>query len=513
MMSIDHSTVYRSAVFACVGWRHDDTIEVGLVATIRSRRSAMARIFRSIAVRGLAALLVIAFADAPSEARIIVQPEPRKFKFEIDPKTPVKELVPAAPATPATPLPYVNDDLRKVPEVAFGDPELRKKDVRDFEEAAAYQIAKINLLSRDDPDAFVKALRAHRPDLGGLPFLMGKDCRTEAKSAQVFAETVAIVRQQLQTIALRDPEAASVPNAAYTEKLIWGDFPQLLAAKGDSKSKRSQATAGELDQAAVMALAQMMPLKPALWRALYARHLGTIPDRKATETLARLALFAPEDSVRQAALAGMKGRPADHYRAILLDGFRYPWPTVPGRAADAVVALARKEMLGDLVAVLDSPDPRAPHKQQVDGKEATVVREVVRINHHRNCLLCHAPANTSDVPKEVLTAPVTLLQERIQIGYGPSGQSPDTFVRIDVTYLRQDFSQAEGPKRFDYLVRTRVVTAEEAADCAKQIASLGTPPSHAAAQRALRELTGRQPANPTAQAWRDILKESDSSPR
>jgi hypothetical protein len=60
-------------------------------------------------------------------------------------------------------------------------------------------------------------------------------------------------------------------------------------------------------------------------------------------------------------------------------------------------------------------------------------------------------------------------------------------------------------QRFDFLVRTRVLTTEEAAECATYLARQ-TPPNHAAAQYALRELTGQQPAEATAQAWRKLLK-------
>ena len=34
--------------------------------------------------------------------------------------------------------------------------------------------------------------------------------------------------------------------------------------------------------------------------------------------------------------------------------------------------------------------------------------ELVRVNHHRNCMLCHAPANVKGVPTGVLTVAVPL---------------------------------------------------------------------------------------------------------
>jgi len=99
-------------------------------------------------------------------------------------------------------------------------------------------------------------------------------------------------------------------------------------------------------------------------------------------------------------------------------------------------------------------------------------------------------------------------------GYRDSSTPPDILIRADVTYLRQDFSLMMRVKdarpwpdmqRFDFLVRTREVTAEEAADYDKQIAKQGMPPSHAAAQYALRELTGLQPMDTSPEAWRKLV--------
>jgi hypothetical protein len=154
-------------------------------------------------------------------------------------------------------------------------------------------------------------------------------------------------------------------------------------------------------------------------------------------------------------------------------------------------------------------------QQKVDSKQVVAVRELVRVNHQRNCLLYHAPEK--GVPPGVLTARMPLSDEPLVPGPdGYRGSAPTNFaVRIDVTYLRQDFSlmmRVEDARpwpefqRFDFLVRTRVLTAAEAAEYEKQIAKQGTPPSHAAAQSALRELTGHAPADPTPKAWRELLK-------
>src|SRR5262249_11861788 len=145
--------------------------------------------------------------------------------------------------------------------------------------------------------------------------------------------------------------------------------------------------------------------------------------------------------------------------------------------------------------------------------------ELVRVNHHRNCLLCHAPATNPDVTKsgDIVSGAVPLPTQPLpesSEGYG--GASPDLFVRADVTYLRQGFSlfqpvqNAEPwPKmqRFDFLVRTRVLTDAEAKAHAAQVQKREPSylsPYHRAIHAALRELTGRDAA-PNARAWRESL--------
>src|SRR5262249_47963590 len=95
--------------------------------------------------------------------------------------------------------------------------------------------------------------------------------------------------------------------------------------------------------------------------------------------------------------------------------------------------------------------------------------------------------------------------------------SPDVLVRVDVTYLRQDFSLFQPVanahpwpemQRFDFLVRTRELTDEEADTYREAFAKreLGRPsPYHRAVLTALRELSGLD-TEPTPEAWRRLLK-------
>jgi hypothetical protein len=260
----------------------------------------------------------------------------------------------------------------------------------------------------------------------------------------------------------------------------------------------------------------LAPESPALRLGLV-KYLAAVSHAEATRALARLAVFSEEDEVRQAAVAALAVRRERDYTDILLKSLRYPWPPVAQRGAEALAKLERTDLVPQLVDLLDEPDPRAPVAKDSGGRRVQEVRELVRVNHHRNCLLCHAPGNAGGVSPETLTAAVPVPGEPLPSpSDGYQVTSPDESVRIDVTYLRQDFSAllAVGDahpwpemQRFDFLVRTRALGEEEAAAVRRALApgARGRPsPYHRAALAALRELTGRDAA-PTAEAWRRLL--------
>ena len=112
------------------------------------------------------------------------------------------------------------------------------------------------------------------------------------------------------------------------------------------------------------------------------------------------------------------------------------------------------------------PEPGTPGIKEIDGKKVFQVRELVRINHHRNCLLCHAPGNTANVPDKAIKAGILVPGDPFpsHSGYQDRPSHPDLVVRIDVTYLRQDFSRrnAEEPA---LLSQTAFVVALGEVEC------------------------------------------------
>src|SRR5262249_15298183 len=158
--------------------------------------------------------------------------------------------------------------------------------------------------------------------------------------------------------------------------------------------------------------------------------------------------------------------------------------------------------------------------QEVEKKKLPVVREMVRVNHHRSCLMCHAPGNKETVSPDTLTAQVPVPGEPLPTpSQGYANSVPDLLVRVDVTYLRQDFSLMQAVEdanpwpemqRFDFLVRTRVLTEEEAQTYQAKLDKREPgqlSPYNRAVLTALRDLTGKD-VEPTGKAWRKLLEKS-----
>jgi hypothetical protein len=201
----------------------------------------------------------------------------------------------------------------------------------------------------------------------------------------------------------------------------------------------------------------------------------------------------------------------------LLAGLRYPWAPVADHAAEALVALDLRETVPKLAKLLGNKKAFGPFAKRVGGKRVWFTRELVRVNHLRNCLLCHAPSRSEADPAR---GQVPTPGEPIPSGGQYESGSAGTFVRADITYLRQDFSVrqqvaepdevADGDwpavQRFDFLVRTRPLTRAELAG--HRLRAALAPPGSDQRQAilfALRELTGKD-FGPSAARWKRFLR-------
>ncbi len=207
-----------------------------------------------------------------------------------------------------------------------------------------------------------------------------------------------------------------------------------------------------------------------------------------------------------------------------------------GQAAHALVELRHTDAVPALVELLAQPDPCAPFEKTVAGKQVTMVRELVRLNHHRNCLLCHAPATNERDPKAkedrfrrdvelvlgLVPAPGEPLPPSFSEEYYGERRmfASGTVVRADVTYLRQDFSVMQPVKehkqfnwpqmqRFDFLVRTRPATPDEIKSWQKRQKDGVLSEHHEAALFALRRLS-TEDLGPNPAAWRAAFNQQAS---
>jgi hypothetical protein len=450
--------------------------------------------------------------------------EPReaiRFRFDIDhPTTSLSELLPPAPRLADSSRIAVVDDLAQVPEVALQEflalPRLAKASDKDKADLAkiearkpiAHQIAKINFLNRKSTDHFVEVLSANRPDLAGLPFVLGESARLSRWRRKGLGDAVLAVRRALGT----DPEKFREHAHVSADRFGAAALTQILATEMPLKDERGVSDG---------------------FRHGLVQRLAKNSTDEATRGLARIAIFSVEDELRRDALDVLQKRSTSAATKILREGLRYPWPTVVRNTAEAVVELGRVDLGLDLAGMLEAADPRMPVRQDVGGEQVYAVRELVRINHHRNCLLCHPPGNTPDVVRAgrvdesnmfanrdvaALTAEVPAAGEELarrDSGYDPfATEFPDVLVRADITYLRPDFSRLQevaeahpwpAMQRFDYLVRKRVLTAAEAQAYQSELAARSDTSHHRqVALSALRRLTGID-AGESADAWRAAL--------
>jgi HEAT repeat protein len=253
--------------------------------------------------------------------------------------------------------------------------------------------------------------------------------------------------------------------------------------------------------------------------------LAAIPGKAASIALAQRAVFDLSPEVRGSAVEALQERPRAEVRDVFVRAMRYPWAPAADHAAEALVSLDDKEAVPQLVSLLKEPDPAAPYSV---GKYH-VVQEVVRAAHLQNCLMCHPPAFTGGDPclglDPVVTIPATpslssaagaIQRTPGAHGYGRgspgSGRVP-LLIRGDVTYLRQDFSvqqpvlQAVGAAqnhRFDYLVRTRLVSTREL----QTVPERNSYEQREAVLFALRGLTGKNPGDST-DAWRQLFPRAE----
>jgi RNA polymerase sigma factor (sigma-70 family) len=323
---------------------------------------------------------------------------------------------------------------------------------------------------------FTPNLLASRSDLAGLPMRKRGFCQLDEQSAHNLSARSRDLRRMMV-------EASDLGDSLRIAGTLRLNF---YKARGDFKECFG-------DVAAVPTLMQMLTPEEEPVRRVLVEQLGRIAHPSTSAALARLALFDLSAEVRASAIEVLASRPVEEYRSVLVEGFRYPWAPVADHAAEALVALQDRGAVPMLHQLVDQPDPAGPI---FDAEQKThVVRELVRVNHLRNCLLCHAPSLNSE---DRVRAPVPVPGEPLPpplLYYSPNREQ-FVIVRADVTYLRQDFSTMHAVakadpwptlQRYDYLVRSRPVPPP----AAKTESAPRSYPQREAVLYALKELQAR----------------------
>jgi hypothetical protein len=351
---------------------------------------------------------------------------------------------------------------------------------------------------REDKERFIDNVISARGDLATLPFRKGAACKLDQPTAANLGRSSRAIRRLLGSSPVR---LAATRNAA-AESEAWA----FSSYHVQSLLTKEPAVA---DPSALPAVEQVLAGEAAPARQGMVQYLRG--RSYATAALARRAVFDPAEVIRRDAIEALRGKAADDYLPVLVAGFRHPWPRINQNAADAVVGLNVAAAVPALVRELDATDPAAPFEAEKDGERFRAVREMVRLNHHANCLLCHAPSFASSDPvRGPVPSPLEPLPV-LQQYYGDRLPSRGLVVRADVTYLRQDFSEVlpvdtPGPwpkeQRFDFLVRTRRLADGEGipATCGPAVPAA----NHVAAAYALRQLTGLD-GGYSAAGWQAVL--------
>lgn len=378
--------------------------------------------------------------------------------------------------------------------------------------------------------------------LAGLPFVAGKDCRLSATEASALENSARLLRNEIMDLLRRNnPDIGEAETQAYLKKVeasledgtLPTDLQRLQAALAQPASATDPGQNPELEMRKNL-LKEVEELKTKL--ALSVRYLPVRetgfpawmqilqPDNvtarkllvafcsrsthpRCSEYLARLAVIDLSPVVRKLAREALKPRPVHEYQDTLVRYMNYPWPPVTDHAAEALIELQVKQAVPLLVECLREPDASLPRTVEVNGKKQEVLPQLVRINHLKNCAVCHPPsfgpgsqAGSVPDPKKPLLG-------------GSYGATSDLFVRADETYLRPDFSYLQKVKkadpwpveqRFDFLVRQTPLTAEEAEAARQKYQQTGLSPQRQALLRTLRALTSKD-LGTTAEEWQPVL--------
>lgn len=361
-------------------------------------------------------------------------------------------------------------------------------------------LAKMNLRNAGDGIAMqpLKDVLAKRTDLQGLPLTMGDACRSDVDETRDLRQVSSSVGKTVTLFNGHLGSRDAAQNDAFRNLLI----KQMvsLCMKDHAENPTSQK---------LTTIDQILQIDHPRLRLEMIDALRNSNFDAAIKVLVNKAKFDLEPEVRGAAIEALADIAPNKIRQPLLEGLNYPWHVVAQHSAEALVRLNDQEAVATLIDMLDLPHPKLP----IETSGEMVQRELVGINHMRNCLLCHAPStNERDsvrgrIPHQSRPLTGSYIEELLGATEVPFA------VRADITYLEQDFSvvlpvEKPGPwpreQRFDFVVQQKKLKPVKAKQEAMRI--LNSPNwNRNAIIFALQGLTGETPADNSSNNWRSIM--------
>jgi hypothetical protein len=293
-----------------------------------------------------------------------------------------------------------------------------------------------------------------REDLAGLPFRIGSDAILAREKAEVLEGFSLHLRKAIQDSTSKSKDEKTIA----AEPDIGGIHKLLNTGKKVSIRKGIEKQFVSAD--AVPCIQQILQTENPGLRRMACELLSEIDVPEATEALLSWAVFDTDAGNRAAAVDALRKRDRKQVSQFLVRYIRYPWPRAVEHTAEALVALNCQEAIPHLAAAYNQLDPDTPFRVDLpDQPVDTYRREVVRVNHLRNCVMCHAPAvGRSDLVLGAVPDPQQPLPPSTTPAYYSVGER---VIKADSTYLRQDFSvfqpvENHGPwpknQRYDYFV-------------------------------------------------------------
>ena len=336
-----------------------------------------------------------------------------------------------------------------------------------------------------------------REDLQGLPLVMGDDCKMDRERSikmDEVSKTVGPILNQFDRFASRNVQMHPVARQQALNSQIQ-HVKQYFSRTSDSPQS-------------LLTIDQMLQIEDPDMRIELVKLLEESRSRMSAALLASYAKYDLSPRVRILATSALSGFPKSYYQEKLIEGLRYPWPEAAKHTAEALVRLNEVEAIPVLVNMLKEPDPRLPIQHQGEY----VKRELVAINHLKNCMLCHADSQSTGDKGQ---APVPTWEAELPRTYYNFRSPGLLMARADVTYMRQDFSvvqKVEDAKpwpthqRFDYVVQNRKLTKQQYDQIMGQQSSDSNTYEEAIVF-ALRMLTGETPTDNSYETWNAIAEQ------